>query len=228
MQRISFFSAELKGLRLFQKVCFLSMRNEHFSSEKPPHRCYSSGCWWDACSFTLLGVWRLQKTSQHLMWPHTPAHTITHTQEQSLAKTTNCSQADTWMRTTSMRMNLRTQFVQIFCGFANRLLKQQQQQLSRWLATADLGGKRALPPGAPLWGRCEVLPNSQKCFWRQFTVDKHPTHRQQLRRTFLPSARQMHAPWKLAISVPLCCVVKHSGFFFCGQPGAHLCNNSAV
>ncbi len=56
-------------------------------------------------------------------------------------RTTNCSQVETPMRTTSMQWASlrRFQFVQKFFGYANRLL----QQLSGWLVSDDLGGEDA-------------------------------------------------------------------------------------
>ncbi len=56
--------------------------------------------------------------------------------------TTNCSQVETQMRTTSMQMSFPDtvyKFLQIFFGYANRML----QQLSRWLVSDDLGGEVA-------------------------------------------------------------------------------------
>ncbi len=146
--------------------------------------------------------------------------------------TTNCSQVETPMRTTSIQMSFPETVSDSLCR--NSLVMQTDccsscpgdclRQSWRWRYWMWRSWAGVVTRGLRLWGRLDVLDvlwnACGDCLWLR---NEHTIYGNS-------SSGHSCSPSKLATSVALCCVIKpHIRVaFYCGQPKAHLCNNHAV
>ncbi len=143
-----------------------------------------------------------------------------------LITTTNCSQAETPMRTTSMQMSFPETLSDSLCR--NYLVMQTD------CCSSCPGGSWAcvVTRGLRLWGQLDVMPNSLKRLWRRLMVEKWTFNSWATSLVDIP-----------AVSMPIACSLKTCDIcgivlcdktthfrvaFYCGQPKAHMCNNHAV
>ncbi len=151
--------------------------------------------------------------------------------------TTNCSQVETPMRTTSMQIfwDGFGQFVQKWFGYANRLLQQLAvaclRRSWRWWCWMWRSWAGVVTRGLRLWGRLNVEPNSLKHLWRWLMVEKWTFNS---RATALVDIPAVSMPIACSLKIyDICGIVlcdKTAHFrvvFYCGKPKAHLCNNQS-
>ncbi len=150
--------------------------------------------------------------------------------------TTNYSQVETPMRKTSMQMSFpetvsdslcRNYLVmQTYCcssclsGWSQTILEVKMLDVEAWAGVVTRG--------LWLWGRLDVLPNSQ----RRLMVEKWTFN---LRATALVDIPAVSMPIAHSLKtcnicgIVLCDKTAHFRVaFYCGQPKAHLCNNHVV
>ncbi len=98
----------------------------------------------------------------------------------------------------------------------------------RWRCWMWRSWAGVVTPGLRLWGRLDVLPNSQKCLWRRLMVEKLTFNSQaralvDIPAVSMPIARSLKTCY--ICGIVLCDKTAHFRVaFYCGQPKAHLCN----
>ncbi len=147
--------------------------------------------------------------------------------------TTNCSQVETPIRTTSMWRFL-TVCAEILwlckpiVAVAVRVAGLRRSW--RWRCWMWRSWAGVVTRGEQLWGRLDVLQNSLKRLWRRLMVEKWTFNS---RATALVTAVSMPIACSLKIcdicGIVLCDKTAHFRVaFYCGQPKPHKCNNHAV
>ncbi len=154
--------------------------------------------------------------------------------------TTNCSQVETLMRTTSMQMSFPEK-VSDSCAEILWLCKPivaaavrvaGLRRSWRWRCWMWRSWAGVVTHGLRLWGRLDVLPNSLKRLWRRLMVEKltfnsRATALVDIPAVSMPIARSLKTCD--ICGIVLCDKTAHFRVsFYCGQPKAHLCNNHAV
>ncbi len=154
--------------------------------------------------------------------------------------TTNCSQVETPMRTTSMQMSFPETVSDSLCrnslvmqtdccsscpgGWSQMILEVKMWMWRSWAGVATRGLR--------LWFRLDVLPNSLKRLWRQLMAEKWTFNSRATALVDIPAVSMpiAHSLKTCDIcGIVLCDRTAHFRVaFYCGQPKAHLCNNHAV